>query len=115
MAPTIAIPFSGAAAAQTKGGEEALRRRNEDLERELRDSLAREERMRSELRRALARLTVAEEAEERLCCQLGELEAEAVGRAREYRARIEELMGQLAGAKEMLMQRSSSFSSTDSQ
>ncbi|XP_042016552.1 protein RESPONSE TO LOW SULFUR 3-like [Salvia splendens] len=93
MAPSIAIP---AAAQQTKG-EAALRRRNEELERELRESLEREERTRAELTRTMERLMVTEEAEERLCSQLGELEAEAVGQAREYRARIMELMDQLAG------------------
>ncbi|KAK4433216.1 protein RESPONSE TO LOW SULFUR 3 [Sesamum alatum] len=96
MAPSIAIP--SAAPGQGKG-EEALRRRNEELERELKKSLEREVRMREELMRAWERLRVAEEAEERLCCQLGELEAEAVAHAREYRARIVELMEQLSVAK----------------
>ncbi|KAL1539820.1 protein RESPONSE TO LOW SULFUR 3-like [Salvia divinorum] len=94
MAPSIAIP---SAAAQQTRGEAALRRRNEELERELRESLEREERTRAELTRAMERLMLTEEAEERLCSQLGELEAEAVGQAREYRARIMELMEQLSG------------------
>ncbi|GFP94307.1 hypothetical protein PHJA_001575200 [Phtheirospermum japonicum] len=111
MAPSFVIP--SAAAGPQRKGEEALRRRNEELERELKKSLEREERMREELTRALARMTVAEEAEERLCCQLGELEAEAVDQAREYRARMMDLMEQLSGAKELLS-RSSSFSSTNS-
>ncbi|KAG6438367.1 hypothetical protein SASPL_103308 [Salvia splendens] len=111
MAPTIAIPSP---APQQKKGEAALRRRNEELERELRESREREERMRAELARAMERLRVADEAEERLCSQLGELEAEAVGQAREYGARIVELLEQLSGAKEML-ERTSSFSSVISQ
>ncbi|KAG8390479.1 hypothetical protein BUALT_Bualt01G0087700 [Buddleja alternifolia] len=93
---------SSAASAQTRkaGGrdeEEALRRRNEELERELKNSLEREDKMKEELMRTWRRLRVAEEAEERLCFQLGELEAEAVGQAREYRARVMELMDQLSG------------------
>ncbi|KAG8381637.1 hypothetical protein BUALT_Bualt06G0142300 [Buddleja alternifolia] len=112
MAPSFAIP---SAEPQMKG-EEALRRRNDELERELKKSLEREERMKEELMRAWERLRVAEEAEERLCCQLGELEAEAVDQAREYRSRVMELMQQLSGVKELMMiQRSSSFSSTNSQ
>ncbi|KAL2226852.1 protein RESPONSE TO LOW SULFUR 3-like [Sesamum indicum] len=94
MAPSITILAQG----KVKG-EEALRRRNEELERELKKSLEREERMREELMRASQRLRVAEEAEERLCCQLGELEAEALAHARESRARILELMEQLSGVK----------------
>ncbi|GFQ02159.1 hypothetical protein PHJA_002359800 [Phtheirospermum japonicum] len=65
--------------------------------------------MKEELTRAWRRLTVAEEAEERLCCQLGELEAEAVDQAREYRARVMELMEQLSDAQKLI--REASFSS----
>ncbi|PIN08655.1 hypothetical protein CDL12_18764 [Handroanthus impetiginosus] len=111
MAPSIAIP---SAAPPQRKGEEALRRRNEELERELKRSLEREERMKEELMRTLQRLRVAEEGEERLCCQLGELEAEAVDQAREYRSQIAELMEQLSGVKKLL-QLNSSFSSTISQ
>ncbi|KAL3630774.1 hypothetical protein CASFOL_023758 [Castilleja foliolosa] len=110
MAPSFVIPYTP----EQRNGEEVLRWRNEELERELKKSLEREERMKEELTRALARLMVAEEAEERLCCQLGEFEAEAVDQAREYRARMMELMEKLSGAKELLS-RSSSFSSTFSQ
>ncbi|KAL8538289.1 hypothetical protein ACS0TY_000315 [Phlomoides rotata] len=108
MALTIAIP-SGTVAQQKKG-EEALRRRNEELERELTKSLEREERMKEELMRTTNRLRVAEEAEERLCCQLGELEAEALDQAREYRARMMELIEQLSRVK--LLQQNSPFSSS---
>ncbi|KAL9164267.1 hypothetical protein ABFS82_06G094900 [Erythranthe guttata] len=112
MAPVI----SSSATVQMKehhDDEVALRRRNEELERELKKSLEREERMKEELMRAWGRLSVAEEAEERLCCQLGELEAEAVHESREYIARITELMEQLSGANKLL--RESSFSSSSSQ
>ncbi|KAI3471289.1 hypothetical protein Pfo_027952 [Paulownia fortunei] len=113
MAPTIVVPGSAQrrdAAAAPKENHEMLQRRNEELEKELKKSLEREERMKQELQRTWERLR---EAEERLCCQLGELEAEAVNQAREYRARVMELMEQLSGAQKLL--RESSFSSSISQ
>jgi chromosome segregation ATPase len=76
----------------------SLRKRNEELEKELRKSQEREEQMKKELQRAWDRLRVAEEAEERLCSQLGELEAEAVHEAREYQARLLSLVDQLSRA-----------------
>ena len=82
--------------------EVVLRKRNEELERELRKSKEREERMKEELRRTWERLRVAEEAEERLCAQLGELEAEAVDYARDYHARVLSLMDQLSQAQKLL-------------
>ncbi|KAF8042990.1 hypothetical protein BT93_A1352 [Corymbia citriodora subsp. variegata] len=82
--------------------QEKLRRRNEELERELRESREREEAAREELRRTAERLRVAEEAEERLCSELGELEAEAVLQARAYHARILSLAEQLAQAQKFL-------------
>ncbi|KAL6500998.1 hypothetical protein OROHE_025195 [Orobanche hederae] len=114
MAPTAAISQSpsGEQITDRRHPEEALRRRNADLERELKMSLEREERMKEELTKTWRRLTVAEEAEEMLCCQLGELEAEAVNQAREYRARVMELMEQLSDAQRLI--REASFSSTSS-
>ncbi|XP_057976836.1 protein RESPONSE TO LOW SULFUR 3-like [Malania oleifera] len=106
MAPTTAM-----AVATASGGErrqpatdeaEALWRRNEELERELEKSREREERMREELQRTWERLRVAEDGEERLCFQLGELEAEAVDQARDHRARILSLMDQLSQAHKLL-------------
>ncbi|KAK8530718.1 hypothetical protein V6N13_030660 [Hibiscus sabdariffa] len=87
-------------AAKRKEEEEAkeLRKRNEELEKELRESREREEQMRKELRKVWERLRVAEEAEERLCSQLGELEAESVNQARAYNAHIVSLMAQLSKA-----------------
>ncbi|CAL9008983.1 unnamed protein product [Prunus brigantina] len=82
--------------------EKLLRKRNEELERELRKSQEREERMKAELQKARERLRVAEEAEERLCSQLGELEAEAVDQARTDHARILALMNQLSQAQRLL-------------
>ncbi|KAI4363717.1 hypothetical protein MLD38_019898 [Melastoma candidum] len=101
MAPVATVNGGGV------GGELELRKRNEELETELRRSLEREERMRAEMDRVWARLRVAEEAEERLCSQLGELEAEAVEQARSYRARIVGLTEQLAQAQQLLRSGSS--------
>ncbi|KAF3678313.1 protein RESPONSE TO LOW SULFUR 3 [Capsicum chacoense] len=81
---------------------ETLRRKNEELEKELKKSIEREEKMREELNKTSERLRVAEEAEERLCCQLGEFEAEAVDQARTYRIRIHTLMDQLSLAQKLL-------------
>ncbi|KAK2972819.1 hypothetical protein RJ640_028347 [Escallonia rubra] len=114
MAPTIAMPFVKADPQShhqnrrdTAEEEAALRRRNEELERELQRSLAREEKMKAELQKTWNRLRIAEEAEERLCSQLGELEAEAVDEARAYRARMLALMDQLAAAQVQLQSSSS--------
>jgi chromosome segregation ATPase len=88
MAPSIAIaaPASGtwksskkpgvAAAESVTAQAEALRRRNAELELELAA-------LRAELEAARLRAEAAEEAEERLCAQLGEAECEAVELARE--------------------------------
>ncbi|XP_040993066.1 protein RESPONSE TO LOW SULFUR 2-like [Juglans microcarpa x Juglans regia] len=83
-----------------KRKEEAkLRKRNEELERVLRKrNEEREEQMRKELQKAWERLRVAEEAEETLCSQLGELEAESVHQACEYNARLLSLIDQLSRA-----------------
>ncbi|XP_044505770.1 protein RESPONSE TO LOW SULFUR 3-like [Mangifera indica] len=83
-----------------KESEEDLKRRNEELERELKKSREREEQTRVELQKVLARLRLAEEAEEMLCSQLGELEAEAVTQARAYHAQIISLMNQLSKANQ---------------
>lgn len=107
MAPSIAVPVAqprrpAKAANQEQEEEKVLRRRNEELEEELKKSQDREERMRRELERARERLRVAEEAEERLCSQLGELEAEAVDQARQYNNRIVSLMNQLSQAHRLI-------------
>ncbi|KAJ7965192.1 putative Response to low sulfur protein [Quillaja saponaria] len=79
-----------------------LKKRNEELETELKRSKEREEQMIQELQNTWQRLRVAEEAEERLCSQLGELEAEAVNEARDYHAHIISLMNQLSQAQNLL-------------
>ncbi|KAK8511982.1 hypothetical protein V6N13_073806 [Hibiscus sabdariffa] len=94
MAPTMAV----AVAAKRREEGEELRKRNQQLEKELRESREREEQMREELRKIWERLRVAEEAEERLCSTLGELEAEALNQARAYNAHIVSLMDQLSKA-----------------
>ncbi|THU67167.1 hypothetical protein C4D60_Mb05t21800 [Musa balbisiana] len=79
-----------------------LRRRNEELERAAREGREREEALRGELERTRERLLAIEEAEERLCVELGELEAEAVAQAREDLLRIETLSHQLSAARAIL-------------
>ncbi|MBA0709198.1 hypothetical protein Golax_024251 [Gossypium laxum] len=59
--------------------------------------------MRKELRKMWERLRVAEEAEERLCSQLGDLEAESVNQARAYNAHILSLMDQLSKGSNLLI------------
>lgn len=75
---------------------EKMRRKNEVLEVELLRSLEREEAARRELAVARERLRMSEEAEERLCAQLGDVEAEALAQAREYLLRIQSLMERLS-------------------
>ncbi|CAI8598660.1 unnamed protein product [Vicia faba] len=81
-----------------------LEKRNQGLEKELKESKEREEEMRRQLHSTWERLRVAEEAEERLCSQLGELEAEAVYQARDYHDRIVSLMEQLSHAQSLLQE-----------
>ncbi|KAK1303653.1 hypothetical protein QJS10_CPB11g01887 [Acorus calamus] len=95
MASTITVP-SPAAFQKPIAEAELLLRRNEELERELRESKRREEKAAEELRRVRERLRQAEEAEERLCFELGELEAESLCQARDYHRRIADLAEQLA-------------------
>ncbi|KAL6888561.1 hypothetical protein ACP4OV_009587 [Aristida adscensionis] len=104
MAPAISIgvatPASAAAKArrgaaagdQAAAGEaELLRRRNAELEREVAA-------LRAELDAARRRAETAEEAEERLCVQLGEAEVDAVELARAYQDRLDALARELAAA-----------------
>lgn len=98
MAPTMAVADPKSIAIKKKEEEEELRKRNQELEKELMESREREEKMKKELRKIWERLRVAEEAEERLCSQLGELEAESVNQARAYNAHVVSLMDQLSKA-----------------
>ena len=88
--------------AETTAFHLELKKRNEELEEELRQSKEREHRMRLMLREAHDRLRVAEDAEELLCSQLGELEADALNQARDYHARIVSLVDQLSRAHALL-------------
>ncbi|KAM0071038.1 putative protein response to low sulfur [Helianthus debilis subsp. tardiflorus] len=81
---------------------EDLKRRSEELERELMKSLQREEKMKAELQRLREKVRVAEEAEERLCSQVGDLEAETVNHAQEYRSHLVGLMEQLEAAHKFI-------------
>ncbi|XP_027338856.1 protein RESPONSE TO LOW SULFUR 2-like [Abrus precatorius] len=105
MAPTMmaVIGIGGKQGNKKPVPESELKKRNEELEKELRESREREEQMKRELQNAWQRLRVAEEAEERLCSQLGELEAESVHQARDYHARIVSLMDQLSRAQNLLL------------
>ncbi|KAI5017443.1 hypothetical protein ZWY2020_042331 [Hordeum vulgare] len=74
----------------------AMDGKSSELARAVAEAEAREERLRRELEAALARVAVAEEAEERLCVQLGELEAEAMTHAMEYQQHVRALSERLA-------------------
>uniref|UniRef100_A0A0D9XLE4 Uncharacterized protein n=1 Tax=Leersia perrieri TaxID=77586 RepID=A0A0D9XLE4_9ORYZ len=99
-----------ATATATMDPKEVMRR-NAELEKAAAEAAAREERLRRELEAALARLAVAEEAEERLCVQLGELEAEAAMQAVEYQQQVRELTDRLAFANDVLKSSGSCSSS----
>ncbi|KAJ1694195.1 hypothetical protein LUZ63_010893 [Rhynchospora breviuscula] len=81
---------------------EELKRRNTQLEEQLKDFKEKEKVLRTELERTRMRLHFIEEAEERLCCQMGELEAEAVAQARVYQQHVKELSDQLTAALGLL-------------
>ncbi|KAJ4803764.1 hypothetical protein LUZ62_016330 [Rhynchospora pubera] len=80
-----------------------LRRRNAELEKELSERREREGALMADLERTNERLRMAEEAEERLCVQLGELEAEAIEEVHMYRHHIKALSEQLELAKKVLV------------
>ncbi|EOA21866.1 hypothetical protein CARUB_v10002342mg [Capsella rubella] len=67
---------------------EELRRKNGEMEKAV-------EEMRKEMLQLWRRTQVAEEAEERLCSQLAELEAESLDQARDYHSRIIFLVNEL--------------------
>ncbi|XP_019083939.1 PREDICTED: uncharacterized protein LOC109125853 [Camelina sativa] len=68
---------------------EELRRKNGEMEKEV-------EEMKKEMLQLWKRTQVAEEAEEHLCSQLAELEAESLDQARDYHSRIILLMNELS-------------------
>ncbi|KAF6983754.1 hypothetical protein CFC21_001876 [Triticum aestivum] len=79
-----------------KAAAAAMDGKSSELARAVAEAEAREERLQRELEAALARVAVAEEAEERLCVQLGELEAEAMTQAMEYQQHVRALSERLA-------------------
>jgi hypothetical protein len=81
---------------------EELMRRNTELENQLREFKEREELLKAELECTRVRLHFVEEAEERLCFQMGELEAEAVTRDRAYQLHVKKLSDQLTAALGLL-------------
>ncbi|XP_066324843.1 protein RESPONSE TO LOW SULFUR 1-like [Miscanthus floridulus] len=105
MAPSISIDTaapssaagvnkkkSAAAAGSLVDEAELLRRRNSELEQEVAA-------LRLELGAARQRAETAEEAEERLCVQLGDAEVEALELARAYQAQVQALAAELAAAR----------------
>ncbi|KAI3457899.1 hypothetical protein Pfo_014562 [Paulownia fortunei] len=94
------------AAAAPPENHETLQKRNEELEKELKHSQEREEKLKKELQSTWERLRVAEEGEEMLCWQLGELEAEGADHAREYRVHTMLLMEKISIAQKLLQERS---------
>jgi predicted RNase H-like nuclease (RuvC/YqgF family) len=98
MAPSISVgaaaPSRAAGASTKKSADEVelLRRRNAELERAVAA-------LRLELGAARRRAETAEEAEERLCVQLGDAEVEALELARAYQAHVHELARELAAAR----------------
>lgn len=98
-------PQAQGVAALPPENQETLKRRNEELERELRRSLEREEEMRRELQSMSERLRVVEEAEDRLLSQLAETEAEAVEQSREYRTHVMKLMEQISHAQQLVQEK----------
>lgn len=121
MAPTIAVnsvctkphviqqEVSDGKGKNGSAADGTLRKRNEELEKQLKMSMEREENMRQQLWSLWERLRVAEEAEERLCSQLGDLEAEALDQARSYRAHLTSLVDQLSAAHKLLQSASISI------
>lgn len=79
-----------------------LKRWNEELEEEVRRSKEREQILRRQLQSVWERIRVAEDAEERLCSQLADLEADSLQQARHYHARILSLMDQLSLDRSLL-------------
>ena len=68
--------------------------------------------MRTELLKSWQRLRIAEDAEERLYSQLGELEAEVVDQARTCHTQIVSLVDQLSRAQQLLQAASISIPSS---
>ncbi|GLJ07149.1 hypothetical protein SUGI_0059690 [Cryptomeria japonica] len=83
---------------------EALRSENMKLQRMVEESQRYKAELMADLEKERMRLLKTEEAEERLCSQLGELEAESVLQARNYSHHINSLKQQLAQMQDLLAQ-----------
>lgn len=81
--------------------QETLQKRNEELEKELKHSQERWEKMKKEMHVTLERLRVAEEAAEWLRWQVTATETEAAENATEYRAYIKSIMEKNSQAQEL--------------
>ncbi|KAG6421591.1 hypothetical protein SASPL_118148 [Salvia splendens] len=92
---SLSVPISG----RHRNASEALRRRNVELERDLRSSLEGEERVEEELRMTWQHVRLVEEW---FCSELDELEAEVVDHAMESRAQITLLMEKLSASNKLL-------------
>nr|ABK22136.1 unknown [Picea sitchensis]ABK24318.1 unknown [Picea sitchensis] len=79
-----------------------LRLKNKRLLQQLEESRKQEAELRAELEETRIRLHQAREAEERLCTQLGELEAESVEQARAYHQKITSLTQRLKHVEHLL-------------
>eukprot|EP01018_Ginkgo_biloba_P026359 Gb_25232 [translate_table: standard] len=81
---------------------EEVRARNMQLEQQLKESQRHENELRAQLEEMRIRLSTVEEAEERLCSQLGDLEAEAVEQAQSYSREINSLKQRLTEMENLL-------------
>ncbi|GLJ07147.1 hypothetical protein SUGI_0059660 [Cryptomeria japonica] len=81
---------------------EALRSENLKLQRIVEESQRYKAELMADLEKVRMRLLMTEEAEEHLCSQLGELEAESVLQARDYNHQINSLKQQLAQMQDLL-------------
>ncbi|KAG0447641.1 hypothetical protein HPP92_028232 [Vanilla planifolia] len=93
----VSKPGIGLRLPESKSAETAPDKVNDSAELHLRNR-----ELERELDRARGRLRAVEEAEERLCAQLGELEAEAMEQAMEYNRRIRALSERLAEAQRII-------------
>ncbi|GLJ07146.1 hypothetical protein SUGI_0059650 [Cryptomeria japonica] len=83
---------------------EALRSENLKLQRLVAESQRYEADLMADLEKARMRLLMTEEAEEHLCSQLGELEADSVLQARDNNQHVDSLKQQLAQMQDLLAQ-----------
>ncbi|GLJ07150.1 hypothetical protein SUGI_0059710 [Cryptomeria japonica] len=83
---------------------EALRCENMKLQRQVEESQRYEAELMADLEKVRMRLLMTEEAEERLCSQLGDLEAESVLQAQDYNHHINSLKQQLSQMQHLLAQ-----------